>query len=430
LKKLAFFSVLAGIVLAGCGGSGGDDSGGVGTPTDNFAVNTSLLNKPGLVTMTFNTGQGRGVSSVSAVVRQFALFDTLGGVFQPALEPQLTLGLDAYTSQGVDINVPMGGFSTNLNGRTLTDFAFNVKSITVDGQTTQGPGGNPLLSLSFDLFARASSGRSTSVQIFLDDAMFTDNGNGGFDFDQAMFESINYDPDLNSLVGYFSDYIAFDISNVANKPQMLDSTDADWVAFSGDFIALAKSPGSVTSPTPFEVLVPLNPDPGALEGTWHSAPSFPTNAPGAYTLKQLDPRNLPLELRIRSLDGTWKPWLDLDNPSQSPFTNPTDFVFITFPQSNDNGVQDLVMFSHTNGVVDAMYFGECNLNNGTFAAWPIDQVDDGDASNEINGTMGAYIYRGGIGSATSADIRSGTWTLTSPAPSGFPGTGRFVVYRL
>lgn len=430
MKKWAFLTVAAAVALSGCGGSGGGDNGGGGGggPVDNFAVNTALLNKPGLVQITYNTGQGRGTGATTAVLRQFAIFDSFGQI-NPLLPPEMFLQLDGFTSQNVDLNASMGGFSTNLNGRSFDTFRLNINSVIQDGSTFSGTGGAPLFQFDFPMRARSLPGRTTSMQVFLNDAMIVPDGSGGLDFDQTEFETVNFDPTEDQIVGFLSDYIAFDISNVSDKPTMLDSSDADWVAFSGDSIALAKAPS--TAPDAFEVLVPLGPDPGALEGLWQTAPSFPTNAPGTYTLRQIDPRSLPATSRITSLQGTWRPWLNTDEPSQSPFVNPTEFVFIMFPQSQENGIVDLVCFTHSGGAVDEMYFGEANLNSNTFSCWPISQVDDGDASNEVAGTLGSYVYRSGIGSPVPADIRSGNFNFTSGSrPGSFPATGRFIVYRL
>lgn len=422
------------ILAAGCGGDGdnGGGGGGGGGGTVEASVNTGLLSKPALVNATYNTGQGRGVTTSIAVLRNFDMIDSFG-VISKSLNPARRLDLGGYTSQTIDLSVPLAlsQFSTNLNSRSFDEFLLNVKEIEFDGNVIGGSGQAPIINQAFPLRMRLFPGRTSSVQIFVDDAMITPDGSGGVLFDQALFEEVNFDPDENQIVSFVSDYLQFDISNVADKPTMISAGDADFVYFSGDSVGLSQGASPIPG-SPFEVLVPLSPDPGVLEGLVTTPPSFPPNAPGTYTLRPIDPRSLPTTSRITALQGTWKPWYNPDNASQSPILNPGNFVFLTFPQSLNDQLQDLVMIAlDGNGTITNMYFGEANLTNGTFSAWPISQVDDGDADNEISGTLNGYVFRPNIGTATPSDVRSGNFTVGSGTrPAEFPASGKFIVYRL
>jgi hypothetical protein len=432
LKKWSLLAITATLAICGCAGdgAGGGGGGGGGGGTLEPSVNTTLLSKPGLFQVTYNTGQGRGTTQSQAEIKIYEVEDQFGLV-TTILNPARILALDFYTSQSINISIPMNpGFSTNLNSREFDEYRLEIRSATIAGNVYTGNGGSPLILQTFPMRVRMMPGRTTSMQVFLNDAIIFENGSGGVTFDIDEFIETNFSPDEDQIVGFVADYLQFDISGLALKPEMLNTTPADYVYLSGDAIALSVEPQ--TGGAPFEVLVPLTPDPGVLEGLVSSAPTFPPNAPGTYTLRPVDPRSLPGTSHITALQGTWRPWVDLANPSQSPILNPGSFVCMTLPQTLNDQVQDLVMIAmDAGGAIVRMYFGEVNLVNGSFAAWPIDQIDDGSASNEINGVMNAFVYRPGIGIPTPSDIRKGNFSITTGSvPAEFPATGKFIVYRL
>lgn len=432
MTKWALLAFTTAVLIIGCGGNGGGNGGtnGGGTGTVEASINTAMLDKPGLFQVTYNTGQGRGTSEAIARIDVYDIEDQFGRI-QTILNPARFLGLDAYTSQSINVNISCNtGFSTNLNTRPFDDFLLNITSVDFAGNVVVGQNGNPLINAVFPMRMEVTPGRITSMQVFLNDAMIFPDGSGGATFDQQEFIDTNFSPDENQMVAFLADYLAFDISGLANKPSMTTtSEDANYVFFSGDAIGLSEEPALDGSP--FEVLVPLTPDPGALEGIVNAAPSFPPNAPGTYTLRPIDPRSLPTTSHITALQGIWRPWIDADNPSQSPILNPGDFVCLLMPQSISASTQEILLIALDGGSISRMYFGEANVATGSFAAWPIDQVDDGDASNEINGSLTSYVYRANIGSPTPADVRGGTYTITAgTVPAEFPQTGKFIVYRL
>lgn len=431
----------ASMAIIGCAGSGGGGGGGGGTNGGavEASVNTALfingpVSKPGYMVITYNTGQGRGVDPVTATIKRVVLEDTAFGqgsennIIRTLLNPELVLQLDGYTSNSVSLNAPMDGFATNLNHRFFENFVLELQEVTIEGSTFQGPGGQAVVVEQFDLNARTFPGRTTSIEIFLNDAMVAPDGLGGVAFDRNEFEALNYNPDSLKIEAHLSDYLAFDISNIANQPLMTGGGPATTVYFSGDAIGLSDTP--VGTQTVFEVLVPESPEPGSILGWVSLAPSFPPNSPNTYTLRQVDPRSLPGTAFITALQGTWRWWHDAGNPSQSPILNPGDFVFLTMPQSQDDGVQDCVLIALDGGVISEFYFGEVNFNTNAFVAWPIEEVTKGNTNGQIDGSLGGYVYRPN-GSNTVRDIRSGTFNITGgTAPGSFPASSRFIVYRL
>ncbi len=189
--------------------------------------------------------------------------------------------------------------------------------------------------------------------------------------------------------------------------------------FTGDSIALGATVGSDNV---FEVLTPL----GHIAGLWRN-PTTITPEFGTYTLLELDPRILPPDLRrITSLQGIWRTYTDM-------FLNLGAFEMITLPSSGDTDEQDMVMVQRNGaGAIVNMYFGYVNFTSGNFSAFPIDQVDDGDAGNELVGTVNGFIGSSGASVSATAPtrIRGGNFAFTSaPLPTGFPTSGTFVVFR-
>lgn len=433
---------VAALVGAGCGGDGDNGGGGGGGGTVEASVNTALfysgpIPKPGYLDITYNTGQGRGRGGLgpTANLKRVVLEDNAYGTgdarntVRTLLNPERVLGLDLYTSQSVPLNAPMDGFSINLNNRRFEEFALEIESVFFNGSSYNGSFGSSLFNEIFPFSATLLPGRTTSVQIFLNDAMFEEDGFGGLNFLRSEFEDQNLNPDSLALEAHLADYLAFDISNVPYAPLMTTSTQSTTLYMSGDAYGLSDTPQ--IGDTEFEVLVPETPDPGSVLGICNLAPSFPPNSPNTYNLKVIDPRNLQNNSFITSLQGTWKWWHDPDNASQSPILNPGDFVFITFPQSTDISTQDCVLLGLSGGVIVDCYFGEVDLSSNTFNAWPISEIVKGTTNDEIVGSIGNYVYRSGTGITTVRDIRSGDFSVTGgSAPATFPATGKFIVYRL
>lgn len=435
MRKLAFLCVVASVAIIGCGGGGGggnngNNGGGGSLP---MAVNTSLLSSQGRLEMTYNTGQGRAPGSITGVFRHLIVEDNtyndLRDIVETQLNPAIGIQLDGYSSQQIPLNVPMTGFSLLLNGRNFEAFNLEIDSLRIENpdgsfRTVSGAGGQPAFLATFPMFLRAFPGRYTGVTVQIDDAMLNVDDSDNIVFDETLFNDLNLDVDEGVMLGTFTDYFAFDITNVPNKPLMSDSSEATRVYFSGDFAGL--SGDVLAGSNPFEVLVPLNPP---LEGLI-SPPNATLGTYGTYALRQIDPRDLTNTQRIVSKQGIWRDWYTAGNDSKSVILRPDSVVMLALPHHKDDDKQDIVfMVRNANGDIVDMYFGEANFATNKINIWPIENIDDGAPDNEVELNISAKNYRAG-GAGNSADIRSGSWVLSSGSlPATFGTSGTFLVVR-
>jgi hypothetical protein len=414
LNKWALtFAAAAAVTIVGCGGGGGGGVGGPGPgPVGDSIATVNLPVSVGQVNVSYLTGQGRAAGDITAVINRQVLSDDFSQV-ETILNPSRMLALGGYTHQTINVNVP------TTNSRWMDTFFLNVLQLRVDdgfgGFTTIGGAGQPVVFGEFNLLARVLPGRFTSVPIFLDDAMITVE-NGQVEFDQELFELRNYDEETEAINGFIADYVRFDISNVADRPPLPSGGFASFVYFSGDAIALSdQGPTGI-----FEVLTPI----GFVEGRFGPPGTIggqPT--PGTYSLVQPDPRDLTNIARITSLMGIWREF-------GAVFNNLGTFEFITFPNSEDDHMHDVVLVARSGaGAITQLYFGQADLDAGTFTAFPISQVTEGGIEGEITGTL--ETYRDGTGTLVDDHhlVRQGRFTIGGTLPAGFRSAGRFVVFR-
>jgi hypothetical protein len=420
----------AAVVVIGCqgGGSGGVATTGATATTGGDNTATANLTVPaGLINVFYITGQGRAAGSPTAVIRR-VYFEDEFDVVEPLIMPERQLGLDAYSVQTVEISAPI----TQVNSRFFDTFTLEVSKIRKEqaggGYVEYGGASNqPILIDQFDLHMRVFPSRTTSLAVFLNDAMLDIDENAvpqpALVWDRQLFIDTNFDPFEGKMLAFISDYVAFDISAMAtgDRPVMSSGPFASKVYFSGDGQALSVS-GSTGV---FEVLIPS----GHIDGTFNG-PVPPANI-SSYTLTQIDPRDLLGVAKITSLQGTFRNYQEVLN-------NISRFEFITFPTSIDDEKQELVIIERNGGgAIIRMHFGEVDLLNGTFNAWPIANIDDASTDFEITGTVSGFVNRNGtpIGVASSDDaddVRAGTFTFDTPdpdLPASYATTGRFVVFR-
>jgi hypothetical protein len=470
LRKLVLALVAASFVVVGCGGGGGGGGGSTPPPSDNGSF-VKLPNNPGEVNFSFLTGAGRAPGDMTAIVRRIVLSDDFGQV-ETLLNPELSLQLNGYTHQIGRLVVPTS------SSRFFQNFTLEIKEIRVDngsGTPDVYPSGtnSPLVQTDFPASIRVLPGRTTGVAIRLDDTMFDINAPSiETIFQEDVWRAANLVPNpvqgVDTLNGFLSDYVMFDISGMAasDRPLMTGGSPASKVYFSGDFIALSNSGSNGT----FEVLTPL----GSIEGLFAGIVNLPGpggNRPpyGTYTLLQADPRDVdPSDNtfpggtvhQITALQGAYYQLSDVVGGLSS-------FELITFPRSQERmvhdtvtdtdvlrelSVQDCVLIKRSGNTITNMYFGEIDFGSSigdptTIRAYPIGQVDDGDAHNEIEGTVGGFKDVNGnpvslnvsdaLRASTIQKIGSGTFTLQSgtdltyggPLPADFPTSGRFLVFR-
>lgn len=464
MNRWAFALAFALVVLAGCSGGGGSSSSGGGTggnPNDSSAFIT-IPNTPGQLQNVYLTGQGRAAGDLTAVIRRVAVDDGTGFPVETLLNPFRLLLLNGYTQQIIPLNIP------TVSSRLFTEYTVEIQelreddgvggytSYTGNNQPLVGPGRDPLLGQgTFDSYIRIFPGRQSAITIRLDDSMFQIGaGPNGALFDRAQFEAVNYDSYLGSpprMNAFLSDYVVFDLSNLAtpDQPDLPDGSGkgtALWV--SGDNFAVGlKADGppdfATPDPKPFFVLTPA----GYVEGSHVGertavGPNGSQPLPGTYALVQPDPQP-PVNptSRITALMGTYK---NFTKTIAGTGGNPQGFEIIAFPSSQTDdpneqgyGLMDIVLFNQvggSNGVITTMYFGQIDLNSGTFSAFPVSQINDPtNTNNEIVGTVSNFRTGGGSATTDPAQVRSGRYTIDTLSsvnlPPTFSTTGRFVVYR-
>lgn len=454
LKKwLCAAPIVAMLGVIGCGGlnageggtaTGGTNAtgGGNGGLTSGPSVGPSFnFTNVGEVQVAFLTGQGRAVGSLIAVIRNIEFSDSLGRV--PNLDqqayPPLRLQLDGYTynSRTFTVDVP-----STQETRFFDSFPFEIYGLeeitNEEGATRPLTNQVPALiyrSILSDL--RVFPGRQVSLQMFLDDDMIGfDGSNATFDADS--FTAKNYS---NGKVGsFFSDFAHFDISEMADadRPTMFNGSKAKYVLFSGDSIAVANAYGVEGG---FELLQPIRATSGTI-----NLPSLIGNdptvqggkSPGSYSLFQTDPRDLDGIAKLTSLNGTWRSINDLVN-------NLPEWMFLTMPTSNDidtdadiTNEQQVVLFQQKGGKVVKMWQGKLTFSDsngdgvqdtGSFSVWPISQVVDATASNQVDGTVSNLLVRADSSTSGKLNVFGGNYTITIGAPAGAPASGRFYVFR-
>ncbi|MFZ4507644.1 MAG: hypothetical protein ACOYON_08125 [Fimbriimonas sp.] len=432
------FATVSALAFVGCGGSGGGGTvggGGGGTGTGRSVASVNLPDTPGLVQIGFSTGQGRAVGDTYAVMRRFSLTDNIGTA-EDRLSSTRKLLLKGYEFQLMPVNVPLG----TAPSRTFNNYTLDILRVEQDnggGSTTSYdfasgvPAGFPSrfapIPATIPSRITAFTGRTTTVPVFLDDAMLylyndpSDDPDAGdvMSFDKDQFNAINLPVDDPRLLGFLSDYVRFDISNMAPelRPTLLGGTAAGSVLFSGDGYAISESGSQgVYNALTLDQFTPV-------EGRFKGPTVIGGQAtPGTYTLIQSNPSDLAGLSRITSLQGTWREATDL-------IANLGNFEVITFPNSAENGRQDMIAIVRTAGVITNFYFGEADLNNGNFRLYPIGNIVGASTTGELTGTITEFKDKNGAAVDLPNRVREGSYTFNGAVPTGFSTTGRFIVFR-
>lgn len=457
LKKWAFLSVSAALVVIGCGGSGGSGSGNHGStntsggiPGTNVQINIATAdqngNTYGIADFLYLTGQARDPGDLAAVVKRITVEDQYGQASNNGA-PETKLPLKLYTSSIVNVDVPF----TTQNSRLFESFTLDFLRFEAEGSTSSAtptklyppvPTTDPTTGVANNLFKsriRLFPGRHTSIPIFLDDSMFADNGvavadtsnvlgdnvgstvvsHDGTTFNADIFRFRNLDSN-SRLTSFLSDYVGFDISAMAttSRPVLTDGSVAGRFYISGDAyaISVAGTRGR------FEVLTTDSTQP--LVGNFGPQNSGTNStAPGTYDLTQLDPTDLDQKAKITSLQGIWRDY-------QSVMSGFGTFEVIAFPNVQDNNEAEIVMVARNGSTITNLYYGVLDYSVGKFQAWPIKNIVSAAVTNEIDGTIsGLKTSAGSITNVPDA-IRYGNYTVTSGTlPTGFQNTGTFVVFR-
>lgn len=429
-------AVMAAALIGCAGSSGGTSASGGGGGGGARGVRVNLPGNPdaapgyqgaGVLDVAFLTGQGREVGDLVAVIRRIYYTDQEGREERNLLSPERFLLLKGFQNQIVHTNVA----PVEANSRLFPNYTLDIQEIQRDnGSNNPDVFGSVVnLPMSFPARIRVFPGRYSSLPIFLDDSMITIENNGNGEeavFNEDQFRAVNMPNGSQELLSFISDYVSFDISAMADadKPRMSNGDVAGRVYITGDNYAVSQ-PGTRGT---FEVLTTDASAP--IEGNFAPPGSLGGVAtPGTYSLLTPDPTDLSGIARVTSLQGIWREYT-------SVLSDIGSFEFITFPNSNDNERQELIMFSRNgDGMITAMYFGTVDLSAKTFEAFPVrilasGIVEPGDEPFVLNGRVDNLLTAGGVPSVLPSYVREGTFTIESgTAPAGFPNTGRFIVFR-
>lgn len=443
------------LAVAGCGGGNGKGTSGTG---GNVVANGDSIATPnlpttaGLLYVYYITGQGRAQGDITANVATAQLNGPSGTLLDPLPRP-LNVQLNQYSMNSQVVDVPLSG----INSYTYNEFDLNVASLQIQaadgslGSPITGPngtyfinptnGGEQLVTGSSGAFAAKVGifpGRQTTLQVFLNDASINLDPTAAFyQFNRNIFLANNTTPSNSNITGFLSDYVMFDITNVANRPHVFDTSGnntgmATQVYFSGEDsrygASLATPTGS--NSTPITLYVP-NTTNGYFAGTIkgpNSLPPPPTGVTpitqgGTYTLRDPDPRDITGGSSVTSLQGIFRPYTTV-------FNNLGTFEVIAMPHTADDNNQDLVVLvRNAAGAITNMYYGVADLSGLTFTVYPIANIETGDVSGAISGTLSGLVDKNGASTSVPANVRFGRYSFTGSLPTGFKTTGRFLVFR-
>jgi len=427
LKKWAFLSVAAALVVIGCGGSGGSGTGGGpgGTtstiPGTNLRVNLGTADSGGRlfghINFYYLTGQGRGsraAGDLVANIHDVTIEDEFGSINAPGTGGGATFNLASFQVASFRLDVPF----TSQSSRLFANYELRFDHFSIEGSS--GRLTAPPDSSTFRARIRVFPGRDTTVPIFLDDAMFAVNGSD-VSFDEQRFVDANLSGSPSAIQSFIGDYVEFDISGlpVADRPQLLTGDFAGRFFISGDNYAIGASGESGT----MEVMTE---DQQRFVGTFGNEHTIGAYTPGTYTLYQADPSDINGLAKIISIAGSWK-------SNHRVLSNPGAFEFITFPTHLDNAHQEVAAVKFDgSGNPTALYFGFMNYDNGKFEIHPVQYLTDPTTFDGVlTGTIDGFTNAGGATTASPNLVRYGHFAFDGgqTLPSGFPNNGTFVVFR-
>lgn len=412
-------------VLVGCSGDGGGGAVVV-PPVASRSVPLINLGTNSTVSLVYLSGQDRRSRGVGSQIADIQTVQLQNGPsdFVPGTEQvtpsTLSVMLDGYTINQRDIAIPMAGQVE----KNFTEYPLIIDQLR---EVTDSSGSTVLRSAPgtyayettdpFDVRVKVLPGRSTSLQVRLDDLTVQWIPGQNVVFDEDRFTNLNYDPVSLSIKGFLNDYISFDISNMPSGDRpVVDSTGgaAERIYFSGDGIAISEGLGTGSV---FELLDPIAIKSGTVR---EGATIAGKKAANTFKLDETDP-NLNLKT---ALVGTWKNYSDV--------ITPTDTVtMVAFPGSEEDNRDTLVLFRrNSGGVISGMWHGYVDYSTtdtttGIFRLFPIATLADGQTTgDEVAGTVSGIVRSGGV-------VRRANWDATGTLPGSFsfPNNGAFAVFR-
>jgi hypothetical protein len=399
----------------------------------------NLPDVPGYIDVYLLPGQGRAPGSITAQIDVIRWLSALGEQAEAALAPDIFLKTDGENIQGRGINAGDG----IPNPPYPDSKTFNTLQVTIpnffveDTQGGQQRVNGTSATFNDNCEVTAYRGRSTGVQLYMNDAMFTLGANNTMVWDTTAFLAQNSSVATGGKIrGFLSDYLSFDISAVPNKPTMPaglqfapESSQANRVWFSGDAYAIGdRNPRTVAGSNGLFVF--LTPS-AYIEGFYR--PMDTTTRVKSYELKQASPQVIGEIRLITALKGIYRDYTEV-------LSNLHDFEFILIPKSGDGTKQDIVIMKRSAGVIVDMWFGTADFAPSagpTFRVYPIKNLYPASTVGEIRGVLprGDLIGANGAPVDTNAAnwwraIRGGKFKF-SGTPSGISKlNGDFTTFRL
>ena len=428
------------VVVAGCGGgdgvttTGGDIGGGGGGGGISRSRATITLGSNAVLQTMFISGSARRavgsqVATIDRVRYTNAVTDFVPGADQ-ITQDIVNVMLDGYTLNTYSFGIPMPG----LVGRSFTQYPMEIaklSEVAADGSLTQlSPVGQVAYrpAVPFDVSMRILPGRITTMSVRLDDSMMSfSNIDNAVVFNQDAFVSGNYVPTFAAIPSYLSDYIAFDLSSMADgkRPEMVGiGSPAEQVYYSGDGISMSIGMGNGST---FQLLDPILVQAGRVNtGPLIGPAGSQVRGSNTYALEDEDPANT----KLTSLIGTWKPFKDVISSTEG-------VVAVSFPSSRETASlldteeqQFVLVMKNGAGTITDMWQGQVFFNTagdqtqGTFRLFPVATITDAVPTGQVTGTVSNLTISGGV-------VKGGDWDVTSVKPVSwtFPDGGGFAVFR-
>jgi len=317
----------------------------------------------------------------------------------------------------------------------------------------------------YPAYVRAFPGRFAAVTVRIDPntlglnfQSFTDSngniwgpGNPRGIWETTQFNAINFanqpTPSFNSTL---SDYLSFDISHMLTPAG--GTAGAQWptvsasggtvlgkrVYFSGDTYAISDV---TTSGNFYQLTKDISGLNVYLPGTFSTntnitglpIPNGQTGfLPGTYALTELNPGvvNVGSAPPILSLEGMFEDVTKM-------FPSITPVMAITLPSSQDNNIQDMILFKeNASGQIVDFYYGYIDFEAFEFYLYPINTLVSAKSTTFHHGTISPGTLFNSVGGVAVGEtsVRSGSFKLDSPltwqdGTNTTFQTGRFIVYR-
>jgi hypothetical protein len=440
-------------VVIGCGGSGSDGSksstDGSTSTSASTAVSVNLGAKPGQIELTFLTGQGRvgtrATGDIVATVTIPQFTDNTGRTIDLSSDSPPLVQLNAYQNQIFRINADILKYQDPLTGRSINSRVFETYPLDIAKLRAQTDSGTQIvttvvgLPISFPTKVRIFPGRYTSVPVYLNDAQFTltpsDTGSYTANFNVDQFKVDNSLDTFSTLPAFLSDYLAFDISELADAKPILNGGpggSAGRFYLSGDGFSLSQGGSSgyyeALTRTPGQFISGRFAPPGTI-GVGLPPGVTSATTPGTYSLFQPDPSNPDpsSNVRITSLQGIWR-----DYTRMLLNLGSTTDLGVSFPSSDDGDVQDVILINQTSTggtykVKHAVY-GIVDLGALTARVYPLANVSTASIANEKKGTITQLLDINGTPTNSPQQARKGVIHFDS-APTGIAKDVTFYVYR-